>query len=63
MNEVDWWSQPLIVFLLLFFILQNLQTDLAEYCILRMEPYRDAKGREVPHALDYGKFTNNMFQN
>ncbi|XP_030853592.1 spectrin alpha chain, non-erythrocytic 1 isoform X3 [Strongylocentrotus purpuratus] len=41
----------------------NLQTDLAEYCILRMEPYRDAKGREVPHALDYGKFTNNMFQN
>ncbi|XP_071500194.1 spectrin alpha chain, non-erythrocytic 1-like [Diadema antillarum] len=41
----------------------NLQTDLAEYCILRMEPYKDSKGREVPGALDYVKFTNNMFQN
>ncbi len=41
----------------------NLPTQLAEYCILRMEPYRDAKGRELPGALDYVKFSSDMFQN
>ncbi|XP_033642967.1 spectrin alpha chain, non-erythrocytic 1-like isoform X2 [Asterias rubens] len=41
----------------------NLPTQLAEYCILRMEPYRDAKGRELPGALNYVKFSSDMFQN
>lgn len=42
---------------------QNLPIHLAEYCILRMQPYRDSKGREVPNALDYVGFTDKMFQN
>ncbi|XP_022101019.1 spectrin alpha chain, non-erythrocytic 1-like isoform X4 [Acanthaster planci] len=41
----------------------NLPTQLAEYCILRMEPFRDSKGREIPNALDYVKFSVDMFQN
>ncbi|XP_033114838.1 spectrin alpha chain, non-erythrocytic 1-like isoform X3 [Anneissia japonica] len=40
----------------------NLPTDLANYCINSMSPYCDSKGREIPNAFDYVRYTQDVFQ-
>ncbi|XP_071948314.1 spectrin alpha chain, non-erythrocytic 1-like isoform X2 [Antedon mediterranea] len=40
----------------------NLPTDLANYCINSMPAYCDSKGREVPNAFDYVRYTQDVFQ-
>lgn len=42
---------------------QNLRPEQADYCISRMQPYRDARGNIVPDAYDYVSFTHELFVN
>ena len=41
----------------------NLPPDQAEYCIRRMNPYKDKTGREIYNAYDYEEFTHSLFSN
>ena len=41
--------------------LQSLTKEQAEYCIERMRPYVDDKGREIPGAYDYKTFCEELF--
>jgi len=42
----------------------NLNKDMADYCVLRMQPYIDPKtGQSIPKAYDYVSFTRTLFQN
>ena len=40
---------------------QSLTKEQAEYCIDRMRPYVDDKGREIPGAYDYKTFCEELF--
>lgn len=39
----------------------NLSPDQAEYCIKKMNPYKDKTGREIYNAYDYEEFTHSLF--
>jgi len=41
----------------------NLPPDQAEYCIRKMNPYKDKTGRELLNAYDFEEFTNSLFSN
>lgn len=41
----------------------NLPQDQAEYCIRKMNPYKDKTGREVLNAYDFEEFTHSLFSN
>jgi len=40
---------------------QSLTKEQADFCIDRMNPYVDDKGREVPGAYDYKTFCEKLF--
>ena len=39
----------------------NLPPDQVEYCIRKMNPYKDKSGHEILNAYDYQEFTNSLF--
>jgi spectrin alpha len=39
----------------------NLPPDQVDYCVRRMNPYKDKTGREIQNAYDYEEFTNSLF--
>lgn len=41
----------------------NLPPDQAEYCIRKMNPYKDKTGRELLNAYDFEEFTHSLFSN
>jgi len=41
----------------------NLPPDQAEYCIRKMNPYKDKTGRELYNTYDYEEFTHSLFSN
>ena len=43
------------------FSFQSLTKEQADYCIDRMNPYVDDKGREIPGAYDYKTFCEELF--
>lgn len=49
----------ILISLPLFF--QSLTKEQADFCIDRMNPYVDDKGREVPGAYDYKTFCEELF--
>lgn len=42
-------------------LMMNLPTNQVEYCISKMNPYKDKSGREVHNAYDYEEFTHSLF--
>lgn len=51
----------LVLIFFLSFSFQSLTKEQAEYCIERMRPYVDDKGREIPGAYDYKTFCEELF--
>lgn len=48
----------------IFFYLQNLTKEMADYCVARMKAYVEPKTeRPIAGALDYIEFTRTLFQN
>jgi len=41
----------------------NLPPDQAEYCIRKMNPYKDKTGREILNSYDFEEFTHSLFSN
>lgn len=41
----------------------NLPPDQADYCIRKMNPYKDKTGREILNAYDFEEFTHSLFSN
>ena len=41
--------------------LQALTKEQAEYCMLRMQPYVDPKGREIPGGFHFVGFCDDLF--
>jgi spectrin alpha len=39
----------------------NLPSDQVDYCIRKMNTYKDKTGREIQNAYDYEEFTNSLF--
>lgn len=51
----------LIIIFQLSLSFQSLTKEQADYCIDRMSPYVDDKGREIPGAYDYKTFCEELF--
>ena len=41
----------------------NLPHDQADYCMRKMNPFKDKTGREIFNAFDYEEFTHSLFSN
>jgi len=39
----------------------NLPPDQVDYCLKKMNPYKDKNGREIFNAYDYEEFTHSLF--
>jgi len=44
-------------------LVTNLPSDQADYCMRKMNPYKDKTGREIYNAYDYEEFTSSLFSN
>ena len=44
-------------------LVMNLPPDQADYCLRKMQPYKDKTGREVYNSYDYEEFTHSLFSN
>jgi spectrin alpha len=42
-------------------LMTNLPPDQADYCLRKMQPYKDKTGRDIMNAYDYEEFTHSLF--